>query len=62
MSTSTREGFCSLLCHCAPAKKNNNNNRHSDIGRASPVVFIGDEKLEKMQKYKHSQTAGEENE
>lgn len=21
MSTSTREGFCSLLCHCAPTKK-----------------------------------------
>lgn len=59
MSTSTREGFCSLLCHCAPTKKKTTD---SDIGRASSVVFIGDEKLEKMQKYKHSQTAGEENE
>lgn len=59
MSTSTREGFCSLLCHCAPTKKKTTD---SDIGRASSVVFIGDEKLEKMQKYKHLQTAGEENE
>lgn len=42
------EDFCFLLCYCVLVKKNNNNNRYSDIGRVLLVVFIGDEKFEKM--------------
>lgn len=50
-----------VLCYVT-ALQQKKTTTDSDIGRASSVVFIGDEKLEKMQKYKHSQTAGEENE